>query len=249
MEDFKVVKLFLFSIVNLLTYLISIYFITSMYFTKSIKFYFKNIKDLPLNFHYKQVSISFGFHTVIFLCYIVSLFIIIFKSDISSEPSNENSEIDQSVIKKKSKFDIIIDNALLVLFFVCQFFYLLNLILISVDLGNIKKINFDCILERDKFIIGVYRDLLIVGYIFFFILLLISIWALLITEQKFNCISYIKKKFKSFEECLENKIEDTPEKLEIKNQKLDEGLRKLKTTNNENYDSFSEQVQITQQIN
>jgi hypothetical protein len=72
---------------------------------------------------------------------------------------------------------------------------------------------------------------------------------LLITEQKFNCISYIKKKFKSFEECLENKIEDTPEKLEIKNQKLDEGLRKLKTTNNENYDSFSEQVQITQQIN
>ena len=46
MEDFKVLKLFLFSIVNLLTYLLSIYFITSMYFTKSITFYFKNIKDL-----------------------------------------------------------------------------------------------------------------------------------------------------------------------------------------------------------
>ena len=94
-----------------------------------------------------------------------------------------------------------------------------------------------------------YRDLLIVGYILFFILLLISIWALLITEQKFNCIPYIKKKFKSFEECLENKIEDTPEKLEDKNQKLDKGLKNLKHTKTENFDSFSEQVQIGQQFN
>ena len=249
MEDFKVFKLFLFSIVNLLTYLLSIYFITSMYFTKSIEIYFKNVKDLPLNFHYKQVSISFGFHTIFFLCYIVSLFIIIYKSDISSESTNENSEIEKSVINEKSKFDIFIDYALLVLFGVCQFFYLLNLILISAGLGRLKKINFDCILDRDKFIIGVYRDLLIVGYILFFILLLISIWALLITEQKFNCIPYIKKKFKSFEDCLENKIEDIPEKLENKNQKLDEGLRNLKQTNNENFDSFSEQVQIGQQFN
>ena len=245
MEDFKVLKLFLFSIVNLLTYLLSIYFITSMYFTKSIEFYFKNFKDLPFNSQYKQVSISFGFHTLSFLCYFVSLFIIIYKSDISSKSTNENSEIDKEVTNKKSKFDIFIDYALLVLFSICQIFYLLDLILISAGLGSIKKINFDCILDRDKFIIGIYRDLLIVGYIFFFILLLISIWALLITEQKFNCLSYIKKKFKSFEDCLENKIEDIPEKLENKNQKLDEGLRNLKQTNNENFDSFSEQVQIT----
>ena len=249
MEDFKVLKLFLFSIINLLTYLLSIYFITSMYFTKSIEFYFNNVKDLPLKSQYKQVSISFGFHTLFFLCYIVSLFIIIYKSDFSSKSADENSEIDKEVINEKSKFDIFIDYALLVLFVVCHFFYLLNLILISSGLGRIKKINFDCILDRDKFIIGVYQDLLIVGYIFFFILLLISIWALLITEQKLNCFPYIKKKFQSFEDCLRNKIEDTPEKLENKNQKLDEGLRTLKQTNNENLDSFSEQVQITQQFN
>ena len=72
---------------------------------------------------------------------------------------------------------------------------------------------------------------------------------MLITEQKFNCIPNIQKKFKYFEECLENKIEDTPEKLDNKNQKLDEGLRTLKHTNNENFDSFSEQVQITQKFN
>ena len=176
------------------------------------------------------------------------MFIIIYKSDNSFISINENSEIEKKIINKKSKFDIIIDYALLVLFSICQIFYLLDLILISAGLGSIKKINFDCILDRDKFIIGIYRDLLIVGYIFFFILLLISIWALLITEQKFNCLSYIKKKFKSFEDCLENKIEDIPEKLENKNQKLDEGLRNLKQTNNENFDSFSEQVQITQQF-
>ena len=177
------------------------------------------------------------------------MFIIIYKSDNSFISINENSEIEKKIINKKSKFDIIIDYALLVLFSICQIcqiFYLLDLILISAGLGSIKKINFDCILDRDKFIIGIYRDLLIVGYIFFFILLLISIWALLITEQKFNCLSYIKKKFKSFEDCLENKIEDTSEKLEYKNKKLDEGLRNLNQTNNENSDSFSEQVQITQ---
>jgi len=50
---------------------------------------------------------------------------------------------------------------MLYLSIVCQFFYLLDLILISVDLGNIKKINIDCILDRDKF--GIYQDLLIVG--------------------------------------------------------------------------------------
>ena len=49
--------------------------------------------------------------------------------------------------------------------------------------------------------------------------------------------------------CLENKIEDTPEKLEDKNQKLDEGLKSLKNTKTENFDSFSEQVQIGQQFN
>ncbi len=63
MEDFKILILFLFFIINLL----SIYFITSIHFTKSIEFYFKNVKDLQLNSQYKQVSISFGFHTLIFL--------------------------------------------------------------------------------------------------------------------------------------------------------------------------------------
>ena len=248
MEDFKVLKLFLFSIVNLLTYLLSIYFITSMYFTKSIEFYFKNFKDLPFNSQYKQVSISFGFHTLSFLCYFVSLFIIIYKSDISSKSTNENSEIDKEVIiNEKSKFDIFIDYALLVLFSICQIFYLLNLILISVDLRFIKKINFDCILDRDKFIIGIYQELLIVGYIFFFILFLISIWTLLITEQKYNCFPYIKKKFKSFENYLTIKIEDTPKKLENKNQILDKALKSLKQTNNENCDSSSEIVQMTHQ--
>jgi hypothetical protein len=249
MEDFKVLKLFLLSIVNLLIYLLSIYFITSIYFTKSITFYFKNAKDLPLSSHYKQVSISFAFHTIFFLCYIVSLFITIYKSDISSESSNEKSEINHQTHKEKSKFEIFIDYALLVLFGICHFFYLLNLILISIDLGHIKEINIVCILDRDIFIKGIYRDLLIVGYIFFFILLLISIWALLITEQKFNCIPYIKKKFKSFEEYLENNIEDTSEKLENKIQKLNEGLRNLKHTNSENFDSFSEQVQIQGTLN
>ena len=92
---------------------------------------------------------------------------------------------------------------------------------------------------------------------------------MLIIEQKFNCFSYIAKNFNLFEECLENKKEDTPEKLENKNEKLneglrtlnhinneklenqnlDEGLRDLKRINNENLDSFSEQVQIIQQFN
>ena len=70
------------------------------------------------------------------------MLIIIYKSYISSKSSNENNENDIQIIKKKSEFDILIDYSLL---------------------------NIDYIIDRDKFIIGIYQDLLIVGSIFFYI--------------------------------------------------------------------------------
>ena len=58
-----------------------------------------------------------------------------------------------------------------------------------------------------------------------------------------------KKKISIFWRIFRNNIEDTSVKLENKIQKLNEGLRNLKHTNSENFDSFSEQVQIQGTLN
>ena len=87
MEDFKALKIFLFSIINLLTYLLSIYFYTSLY-TKSLMVNSRNFQGI-LNSHIKQVRISFGFHCVAFIFFAISLFIIICNSDLGSKSLNE----------------------------------------------------------------------------------------------------------------------------------------------------------------
>jgi hypothetical protein len=232
MEDFKALKIFLFSIINLLTYLLSIYLYTSLY-TKSKIGYSSNFEEI-LNSHSKQVRISFGFHTVSFIFFIISLFIIIYRSDLSSESSNENlqngniqneniqnNNLQNGNIQNESITNencIIIkynDNAFLILFGLCQLFYLLNLIFISISLGRIKAKKLENIDDEEKiindFLKRISIELVVVSYIFFFILLFLFIWALLITDKKFNCLPYIKSKFQSLEDYLKNKIEDTHE--------------------------------------
>jgi len=238
MEDFKVLKIFLFSIINLLAYLLSIYFYTSLY-TKSI-IYSSSFKDI-LNSHLNQVKISFAFHSIFFIIFIIFLFIIIYRSDLSSESSDKIMPNESS----NSDCNKITDIALLILFGLCQLFYLLNMLFITISLGRILAIKIENLDDegkiKDNYIKRISRELVSVGYIFFFILLALFIWALLINDKKLNCIPYIKKKFKSFEDYLKNKIEDTPEKLNNKIKILDEGLKRLK---NENIDTISEMVPI-----
>ena len=274
MEDFKALKIFLFSIINLLTYLLSIYFYTSLY-TKSLMVNSRNFQGI-LNSHIKQVRISFGFHCVAFIFFAISLFIIICNSDLGSKSLNENIQNEnkqnenenvpsENILNEKENvpsgniqnenipnenfnFYKINENALLILFGVCQIFFVLNLIFISISCGRIKAKKLENVNENDKIIDNYIKrisiELVAVGYIFFSILLALSIWALLITDKKLNFLPYIKNKFQSFEDILKKKIEDTPEKLQNKIRQLDEGLQRLRNENLRNEDAISEIVPI-----
>ena len=290
MEDFKALKIFLFSIINLLSYLLSIYFYTSLY-TKSIMVRSNNYQDI-LNSHIKQVRISFGFHCVTFILFVVSLLIIIYNSDLGSESSNENIQneiipnenihnenvpngniqnenvtngniqnenvtngnIQNGNIPNENKsnenfnFYNFNDNALLILFGVCQIFFFLNLIFITISCGRIKAKKLEETNDIDKIINNYIKrisiELVAVGYIFFSLLIALSILALFITDKKLNFLPYIKNKFQSFEDKLKNKIEDTPEKLQNKIRQLDQGLRRLRNENLINDDTISDIVPI-----
>ena len=267
MEDFKALKIFLFSIINLLTYLLSIYFYTSLY-TKSLMVNSRNFQGI-LNSHIKQVRISFGFHCVAFIFFAISLFIIICNSDLGSKSLNENIQNEnkqnenkqnenenvpsgniqnENIPNENFNFYKINENALLILFGVCQIFFVLNLIFISISCGRIKAKKLENVNENDKIIDNYIKrisiELVAVGYIFFSILLALSIWALLITDKKLNFLPYIKNKFQSFEDILKNRIEDTSEKLQNKIRQLDEGLQRLRNENLRKEDAISEIVPI-----
>ena len=262
MEDFKALKIFLFSIINLLTYLLSIYFYTSLY-TKSLMVNSRNFQGI-LNSHIKQVRTSFGLHCVTFIFFAISLFIIICNSDLGSKSlnekiqneniQNENENVPSGNIQNENipnenfNFYKINENALLILFGVCQIFFVLNLIFISISCGRIKAKKLENVNENDKIIDNYIKrisiELVAVGYIFFSILFALSIWALLITDKKLNFLPYIKNKFQSFEDILKKKIEDTPEKLQNKIRQLDEGLQRLRNENLRNEDAISEIVPI-----
>jgi hypothetical protein len=274
MEDFKALKIFLFSIINLLTYLLSIYFYTSLY-TKSLMVNSRNFQGI-LNSHIKQVRTSFVFHCVAFIFFAISLFIIICNSDLGSKSLNENIQNEnkqnenenvpsENILNEKENvpsgniqnenipnenfnFYKINENALLILFGVCQIFFVLNLIFISISCGRIKAKKLENVNENDKIIDNYIKrisiELVAVGYIFFSILLALSIWALLITDKKLNFLPYIKNKFQSFEDILKNRIEDTSEKLQNKIRQLDEGLQRLRNENLRKEDAISEIVPI-----
>ena len=79
MEDIKFFKTVIYSIINLLGYLLSIFFLSSLYYIKILSFYFNNDDEKEiLNKQYKDIKITFIFHTFLFLGFIVNLFIMIY---------------------------------------------------------------------------------------------------------------------------------------------------------------------------
>ena len=243
MEDIKFLKIFVLSLINLLSYLLSIYFLTSLYYTKLLTFYFQNDGESILSKYYQDISVSFSFHTITFIAFNVSLFIIIFRSNLSSLENDDDQE---------DKFDIINKRILLIVFFVCQFFYLLDLILISVNLKKIKSANLECIFSRDEYVKSIYKDVLIIGYIFLIIFIIMSVLALIFTEKKFNFLQNLStKKCNCLEDYFTKKINNTPEILDNEIKKMDqeiENLRKYKSKlengrmNSNEVDEYEEDV-------
>ena len=66
MEDIKFLKFLVLSIMNLLSYLLSIFFLVSLFYTKLLSFYFINDENNIFNKYYNDIAISFSFHTIFF---------------------------------------------------------------------------------------------------------------------------------------------------------------------------------------
>ena len=221
MEDILFLKIFVLSIINILSFLLSIYFLVSLYFTKILDFYFIIKEKTVFSQYYKDISVSFSFQTIAFLTFNVSLFVMIYKRDLTSLYKNDNYSEDD-------KFNFYNMKIFLISFLVCQSFYLLNLILISIGSAKIKGLSLECNLSRDKFIINVYKNILTVGYIFFVIFLVVGIWAFIFAKERFNFFSKLNiNNCNCFERYFNEKIENSPGKIKEKKEKIQKEIDEL----------------------
>ena len=294
MEDIKFFKTVIYSIINLLGYLLSIFFLSSLYYIKILSFYFNNDDEKEiLNKQYKDIKITFIFHTFLFLGFIVNLFIMIYINssnesennknnnhnndrnstlrninnnnmrnnnnninnwnnndlnfrnfnDLTSnneinneinniEGSNDNQNNNRINLNINSNFNEqkcykINEIIMLIIFITCQFFYLLHLILISNNL-RIFKDKIRNIFERKKFVIGIFKDILISGYIFFVIFLVIGIWVSILSTQRLNCLPNLNAETCSFlNNYFDRFIKNSPEQLKKDKIKNDVEIYKL----------------------
>ena len=283
MENIKFFKTVIYSIINLLGYLLSISFLSSLYYIKILSFYFNNDDEKEiLNKQYKNIETTFIFHTFFFLGFIANLFIMIYinNSNISKRENKNNNNNNSNSTKRninnwrnnnlnnknfndltsKNHFDnetnndvgsndINIQNnninitinsnsneqkcykineiIMLIIFITCQFFYLLHLILISNNL-RIFKDKIRNIFERKKFVIGIFKDILISGYIFFVIFLVIGIWVSILSPQRLNCLPNLNTETCGFlDNYFDRCIKYSPEKLRQDKIKNDEVIKNL----------------------
>ena len=305
MDNLAFLKIIILTLINLLGYLLSIFFIASLYYTKILSFYFEKEERDFLDSQYKDLSISFVFHTFCFLGYIATIFIMIYKSDLSivviENPENKHNNNDIPIINNNQnnileKYDNNIkqnnirvnmsedtENGMdgkesrdpanqvstqnnkdiaqlnnnnhhndnnqenkedkcksinvlinIIIFFICQFFYLLHLILISIDLNHSKELFKEDIFDRYKFIKRIYTDILVSGYIFFVVFVLTSVWVFVFTREKFNCLpNFNIKTLDYLDNYFDKFLKNTPEQLEKSNKKMDTEIEKLKIKRDE----------------
>ena len=105
MDHLAFFKIILLTLINLLGYLLSIYFVASLYYIKILSFYFEKEQIDFLHKQYKEISITFGFHTFFLLAYIATIFIMIYKSDLTIE-YNENNVINNANQINKNNFNL-----------------------------------------------------------------------------------------------------------------------------------------------
>ena len=108
-------------------------------------------------------------------------------------------------------------------FIICQFLYTINMIIISVGHRKIKKI-ISSIFHRNKYLIGVYRDMLISGYIFLFLFIVFGSIISIFNYFTYREFPKIKILDKYFDKCLKN----TCEVLENDNEKKESLIKILK---------------------
>ena len=189
MDEKDYCKLVFLGLVNLLSLLFSIIFTISAFNIKSKKkmhndkcFYNENLENI-INKNYNVTAALFSFHVICFYFFIFFIVLYYFvekdenkiiRFQNNNQPlENENEESDRNMNENKCEKNKIEPRHLMLLMILslilCQLFYLIELILVPVLYYKIEGIDNDnCKEVYKKNFLNNYRDLIIVGYIFFF---------------------------------------------------------------------------------
>ena len=131
-------KIFIFSLLNLSCFLLSVIFLTSVYNLQD-QSYFIGCEYKTFYNQYEGIATIFSFSLIAFVVYTIALVIIIKKDKMESEnnsPKYENNDQNNQNIEEEEMEDVTSTNqgimiTLIISFVCCQIFYFIELIIIS----------------------------------------------------------------------------------------------------------------------
>ncbi len=163
---------------------------------------------------------------------------------IESEQRNIQKTSNSNEQQKENRL-IQIDIYIMIISFVsCEFFYFLDIILISSNYQelNDKDNNLSTSSEQYLFLKKIYVEVLAVGYIFFFLFLFLTVFAFIMERFKiFNDFftNFKADKCKQLEHYFDKYIKNSESMLKKTNEKMDEEIKKLKEYKNKLFDKLN----------
>ena len=204
-------KIFIFSLLNLACFLLSVIFLTSTYNLQD-QSYFIKCEYKTFNKQYDGIATLFSFSLIAFVVFTVALVIIIKKDKMESEnnsPKYETRDINQEQIDNNNinsgerikvynyeengqnieeemedvtSTNQVIMNTLIISFVCCQIFYFIELIIISAFYTKSLSFDYKSCKDKDE-LTKINKNLLVVGYIFLFIYILFYIYLLILFNK------------------------------------------------------------------
>lgn len=200
MREENFCKLFIFSILNLIGFLLTTIFLTSTYNAYELSEQYYSCEDTILS-QYIGICALFSFYLISFLLYVVVLIILINKDKINSGNNNNNmihmedininniegenrgynqniADNQESIFSENPRLKIILE----VSFLFCQLIYLLEVILLIVFFSKANRMYSRkiCVIKEIK---DIYRDLMIVALVFFLIKLVFYFYLLILYDK------------------------------------------------------------------
>lgn len=200
MREENFCKLFIFSILNLIGFLLTTIFLTSTYNAYELSEQYYSCEDTILS-QYKGICALFSFYLISFLLYVVVLIILINKDKINSGNNNNNmihmedininniegenrgynqniADNQERIFSENPRLKIILE----VSFLFCQLIYLLEVILLIVFFSKANRMYSRkiCVIKEIK---DIYRDLMIVALVFFLIKLVFYFYLLILYDK------------------------------------------------------------------
>ena len=224
MQDDEFCQFFLYTLVNLICFLLSTIFLTSLRNVKSqLKLLKINENEAFVSFgnSYTGIAVLFSFHLIGFVLFMFIITCTIIdvtdkitnvikggnkvnevnirqNNNVNTEERLNNNDINIHTINNinnsnNNKDDKYIDDCLfrtmLFIFIFCQLMFFLEVIILTVYHSKSKDLQTELLKEikglniDKKYFTVIYRDLIIVGYIFLFIFILFDLYTFIILKQ------------------------------------------------------------------